>query len=232
MAGISTEAKVGVFVMVGIAILAEVTIRLGKFTIGGPEGYETWAVFDQATGLKKNAPVEMAGIQIGVVEHILLDRGRARVVMRISKEVLLAADCSIFIRTRGVLGDKYVSVEPGSPGAPKLKDGERITKARVPTDLDQVMGRIGQVADNIKDITDALKVSIASPEATKNISESLANMRELTASLKTVMVENAERFNRIVANMDHFTGDLSEISSQNKKAFSQTIKNFQRHQRR
>jgi phospholipid/cholesterol/gamma-HCH transport system substrate-binding protein len=227
MAGISTEAKVGVFVMVGIAILAYMTIRLGKFSIGEPEGYETWAVFEQATGLKKNAPVEMAGIQIGVVEYILLDRGRARVVMRISKEVPLAADCSIYIRTRGVLGDKYVSVEPGSPGAPKLKDGERITKARVPTDLDQVMGRIGQVADNIKDITDALKVSIASPEATKNISESLANMRELTASLKTVMVENSERFNRIVANMDRFSGDLSEISSQNKEALKDTIRNFQ-----
>lgn len=254
MAGISTEAKVGIFVLVGIVILAYMTIRLGKFELGGPEGYQVWALFDQATGLKKNAPVEMAGIQIGEVTAIMLDHGRARVVMRISKKVPLAADSAAYIRTRGVLGDKYLAIEPGSPQAPKLTDGQQITKARVPTDLDQVMARIGEVADNIKDITAALKVSIASPESTQNISESLANLRELTAALKdsvaspessrnikqtlanlrqltatlnTVMSDNQERLNRIMVNVDRFTGDLSQLSAENKKALTETIHNFQ-----
>ena len=227
MAGVSTEAKVGIFVMVGIAILVYMTIRLGDFTIGRPEGYEVWALFDQASGLKKMAPVEMAGIQIGQVENILLDRGRARVVMRISKDVPLATDVTALIRTRGVLGDKFVAIEPGSPGAPKLKEGQQIVRAEVPTDLDRVMSRIGEVADNIKDITDSLKVSIASPEATHNISEALANLRELTASLKTVVADNQQRLNRIVVNMDRFTGDLSQISEQNKQALTETIQNFQ-----
>jgi phospholipid/cholesterol/gamma-HCH transport system substrate-binding protein len=227
MAGVSTEAKVGIFVMVGIAILVYMTIRLGEFKIGGPEGYQVWAVFEQASGLKKLAPVEMAGIQIGQVDNILLDRGRARVVMRIRKDVPLATDVTALIRTRGVLGDKFVAIEPGSPGAPKLTDGQQIVRAEVPTDLDRVMSRIGEVADNIKDITDSLKVSIASPEAAHNISEALANLRELTASLKTVVADNQDRLNRIVVNMDRFTGDLSQISAQNKQALTETIQNFQ-----
>jgi phospholipid/cholesterol/gamma-HCH transport system substrate-binding protein len=226
MAGVSTEAKVGIFVLMGIAILAYMTIRLGKFELGGPEGYQTWAVFDQATGLKKNAPVEMAGIQIGQVSDILLDNGKARVVMRVSQKVPLAADATAYIRTRGVLGDKYVAVEPGSPGAPKIKDGERLANAKVPTDLDQVMARIGEVADNIKDITAALKVSIGSPESTQNIRESLANLRQLTAALNKAVTGNEDRLNRIMANVDRFTGDLSQLSGENKKALTETISNF------
>ncbi|MCF8033542.1 MAG: MCE family protein [Desulfarculaceae bacterium] len=227
MAGVSTEAKVGIFVLLGIAILAYMTIRLGDFTFGGPEGYEVYAVFDQASGLKKMAPVEMAGIPIGQVSRISLDRGRARVTMLISKQVPLGQDVTALIRTRGVLGDKFIALEPGSPGAPKLKDGQQIVRAEVPTDLDRVMSRVGEVADNIKDITDSLKVSIASPESAQNISEALANLRELTGSLKTVVADNQQRLNRIVVNMDRFTGDLSQISDQNKAALNETIKNFQ-----
>jgi len=227
MAGVSTEAKVGIFVLVGIAILAYMTIRLGDFKLGGPEGYEVYAVFNQASGLKKLAPVEMAGIQIGQVKQIMLDQGRARVVMLISKDVPLASDVTALIRTRGVLGDKFIALEPGTPSAPKLKQGQRIVRAEVPTDLDRVMSRIGEVADNIKDITDSLKVSIASPESARNISEALANLRELTGSLKTVVADNQNRLNRIVMNMDRFTGDLSQISAQNKAALNETIRNFQ-----
>ena len=227
MAGFSTEAKVGAFVMVGLLILTYMTIRLGKLHFGEPEGYRVWGVFDTATGLKKNAPVEMAGIQIGVVDGIELDQGQARITLRIDPRVKLPADSAAYIRTRGVLGDKYVAVESGSPGAPILQDGEQLAKARVPTDLDQVMARIGTIADDIKDITASLKVSIASPESQQNIADSLNNIKELTATLKVVVSDNQERLNRVVVNLDRFAGDMSQISGDNKKALTETIQNFQ-----
>ncbi|MFH1060877.1 MAG: MlaD family protein [Pseudomonadota bacterium] len=227
MAGFSTEAKVGVFVLVALALLTYMTLRLGKFQFGEPEGYRVWGVFDTATGLKKNAPVEMAGIQIGTVDRIELDQGQARITLRIHPDVKLAADSAAYIRTRGVLGDKYVAVEAGSPAAPPLQNGEQITKARVPTDLDQVMARVGNIADDLKDITSSLKVSIASPQSQQNISESLHNLKDLTATLKVVVADNQERLSRVVENLDRFTGDMSQITGQNKQALNETIQNFQ-----
>ncbi len=226
MAGFSTEARVGIFVMVGIAVLAYMTIRLGKFQFAEAPGYRVWAVFDNATGLKKNAPVEMAGIQIGLVDKIELDRGRAKLSFRIRPEVKLAADSAASIRTRGVLGDKFVAVEAGSPGAPLLKEGEQMTKATTPEDLDQVMARVGAIAEDVKDITASLKVSVASPDSQQNIKESLSNLRELTASLKVVVADNQDRLNRVVENVDKFTADLAQVSGENKKALSTTIQNF------
>ncbi len=226
MARFSTEAKVGIFVMVGIAILAYMTVRLGKFHFGEPKGYAIWAIFDNATGLKKNAPVEMAGIQVGVVEGIELVDGQARLNMRIHPDLKLPADSAAFVRTRGVLGDKYVALESGSAAAPLLKEGDRLVKARVPNDLDEVMSKVGSIAEDMKDITASLRVSLASPESQKNISESLANLRDLTASLKVVVADNQDRLTRVIENVDRFTSDLSEVSSSNKKALSETIQNF------
>lgn len=228
MPGFSTEAKVGVFVLLGIALLAYMTIRLGSLQFGEPEGYRVWAVFDSATGLKTKAAVEMAGIQIGKVNRIQLDNGRARVTMLINQEVSLAADSIAYIRTRGVLGDKYVAIAAGSPGAPKLKDGERMVKAKVPSDLDEVMGRIGQIAEDVKDLTTSLKVSLGSPESQHNIKESLANIRDLTQNLKELVSDNQNRLNRVVENLDVFTSDLREISGNNKQALGETIQNFRK----
>lgn len=222
----STEVKVGIFVMVAIALLGYMTMRLGSFQFGEPAGYQIWAVFDSAGGLRKDAPVEMAGIQIGRVMGISLYEGRARVLMRIRDDVPLPANVASYIRTRGVLGDKYISMEGGTPGAPLLKDGQRLVVAKVPTDLDQVMSSIGQVADDIKTITSSLKVSLASPESQQNIKEALANINELSGSLKVVVADNQQRLDQIIANLDRFTGDLSSLSSENKAALNKTIQNF------
>lgn len=226
MPGVSTEVKVGLFVMVGIAILAYMTIRLGDFKFGETKGYEIWAVFDHATGLKKAAPVEMAGIQIGKVERISLYENRARVTMRISADVALPVDTAANIRTRGVLGDKYISLDPGTPGAPTLKNGQELTKARVPTDLEEVMSKIGSIASDVKDLTSSLRVSLGSPESQHNISESLANIKEITAALKDVVADNQNRLNNVIVNLENFSRDMSQLSGDNKEALSETIRNF------
>jgi phospholipid/cholesterol/gamma-HCH transport system substrate-binding protein len=219
--------KVGVFVLLGLAVLAYMTFRLGELRWGEPPGYRVYAVFEQATGLKKGAPVEMAGIQIGGVQEIGLDGGRARVTMRISPEVELAQDVAASIRTRGVLGDKYVALEPGSPAAPRLAEGERITQAQVPPGLDEMMNKVGHIADDVQDLTQALKVSLASPESQQNLRQSLANMRELTGALKDLVAQNQRRLDGLVDNLAVFARDMRQLSGANKEALTQTIQNFQ-----
>lgn len=226
MAGFSTEAKVGVFMLVAFAVLVYMTMQIGAFKLGGGGGYTVWAEFDDVTGLKPDSPVEMAGIVVGTVSGIELSGTKARVSIRLSDKVKLPSDSRILLRTRGMLGDRYLSVESGTASAPQLKDGQRLTRVAASADLDQVMRKLGPVIEDVKAITAALRATVATEASKRNLTETLANIRELTASLKVVVADNQRNLTRIIANMEAFTADLAKVTGGNRKDLTEIIKSF------
>ena len=133
------EIKVGLFVLAGSVILAYMSLRVGKFDFGKKKGYEISAYFDNASGLNQDVPVEIAGIEVGRVEQIHLDRGKARVSMRIRPDIFVPSDSRALIRARGLMGDKFIEIIPGRPDSPLLEDGDTVVKTYAPTDIDQLL---------------------------------------------------------------------------------------------
>jgi phospholipid/cholesterol/gamma-HCH transport system substrate-binding protein len=123
------ELIVGVFVLVGLACLAYLAIHLGKMEVIG-SGYQVAATFDNISGLKKGAAVEVAGVEVGRVEAIQLSMGdRAHVTLRLEPGVKLHDDAIASIRTKGIIGDKFVKLSPGGsekviPPGGKIRDTE------------------------------------------------------------------------------------------------------------
>lgn len=178
------------------------------------------------TGLKPNSPVEMAGIVVGTVSDIQLAGTKAKVSIRLSDKVQLPSDSRIILRTRGMLGDRYLSVESGSAAAPRLKDGQRVSRVAASADLDQVMRKLGPVIEDVKAITAALRASVATEASKRNLTETLANIRELTAALKTVIADNQRNLTRIIKNMESFTRDLAQVTGSNRQDLTEIIKSF------
>jgi phospholipid/cholesterol/gamma-HCH transport system substrate-binding protein len=123
------ELIVGVFVLAGLACLAYLAIHLGKMEVFG-SGYQVVATFDNISGLKKGAAVEVAGVDVGRVEAIQLSSGdRAYVTLRLERGVTLHDDAIASIRTKGIIGDKFVKLSPGAsdkviPPGGKIRDTE------------------------------------------------------------------------------------------------------------
>ena len=123
------ELVVGVFVLVGLACLAYLALHLGKMEVFG-SGYRVVANFDNISGLKSGAAVEVAGGEVGRVESIKLTRqDQAKLVMHINPGVKIYDDAIASIRTKGIIGDKFVKLSPGSSGKPipnggKIRDTE------------------------------------------------------------------------------------------------------------
>ncbi len=108
------ELVVGVFVLVGLGCLAYLAIHLGKMEVVG-SGYRIQAKFDNISGLKQGAAVEVAGVEVGRVESIQLTPGdRAGVTLRLESGLKLHDDAIASIRTKGIIGDKFVKLSPGS----------------------------------------------------------------------------------------------------------------------
>ncbi len=112
----SLELIVGIFVLAGLACLAYLAVHLGKMELFG-HGYQVTADFDNISGLKDGASVEIAGVEVGRVESIILTPGdRAQLLLRLQPGLQLYEDAIASIRTKGIIGDKFVKLSPGSSG--------------------------------------------------------------------------------------------------------------------
>ena len=108
------ELAVGIFVLLGLACLAYLAINLGKMEVYG-RGYQIYANFDNVSGLKTGAMVEVAGVEVGRVDAIhLTPLFQARVSMKVQDGLKIHDDAIASIRTKGIIGDKFVKLSPGN----------------------------------------------------------------------------------------------------------------------
>ncbi len=108
------ELAVGFFLLVGILALAYISINLGRLELFGDEWYRVYALFDRAGAVRPGTVVEIAGVRVGVVDDVELEDYRARLTLKISKDVRLQDDAIASIRTKGLIGEKYVEITPGA----------------------------------------------------------------------------------------------------------------------
>mgnify|MGYP000138560988 CR=1 FL=1 len=113
MFGKKTEISVGIFMMVGIACLVYLSVNLGDVNLFGSDVYTIEARFASIEGLEVAASVEIAGVPVGKVKRITLEENQARVQMEIKKGTRITDDTIASVRTKGVIGDKFVKLSPG-----------------------------------------------------------------------------------------------------------------------
>jgi phospholipid/cholesterol/gamma-HCH transport system substrate-binding protein len=142
MRKVSTETVVGLFVLAGIICVGYLTIRLGKMEILGNNTYTVYGRFESVTGLTSGASVEMAGVQIGQVADITLDKEQqvAVVAMKIEKGIKITDDVIASIKTAGLIGDKFIKLSPGGSDL-LLKDGDMITETESGVDLEELISK-------------------------------------------------------------------------------------------
>jgi phospholipid/cholesterol/gamma-HCH transport system substrate-binding protein len=134
------ELSVGVFVLIGVLALGWLSIRLGRVDFLGGRGYTITADFPSVGGLKAGSAVEIAGVEVGRVDAITLSDYQARVRMSIRDGVRLQEDSIASIKTRGLIGEKYIRINPG--GSEKLiPPNGRLTEVEPPVDFEELLSK-------------------------------------------------------------------------------------------
>ena len=136
----SMEIMVGLFIIAGILALGYLSIKLGRMEIIGSKGYQVYADFPNIGGLKLGALVEIAGVEIGRVKSLSLNNYKARVVMDINPDIKLQDDTIVSIKTKGLLGEKYVAVLPGGSDE-YIQPNGRIRDALPPVDIEDLISK-------------------------------------------------------------------------------------------
>jgi phospholipid/cholesterol/gamma-HCH transport system substrate-binding protein len=130
MSRTTLDLWVGIFVALGIVALVFLAVKVGSYSDVSRRGstYSVKAVFNDIGGLKVRAPVKSAGVLVGRVGNIKLDRRTFRAIVRLdinSRFSAFPTDTIASILTSGVLGEQYVGLDPGGDEE-ILRDGDTL----------------------------------------------------------------------------------------------------------
>jgi phospholipid/cholesterol/gamma-HCH transport system substrate-binding protein len=134
------DLGVGIFVLVGLIALGWMSAKLGRVDFLGNRGYVVSADFPTVGGLKAGSTIEIAGVEVGRVDRIVLQDYQARVIMVIQPQVKLQDDSIASIKTKGLIGERYVRISPG--GSDKLIQANgRIREVEPPVDIEELLSK-------------------------------------------------------------------------------------------
>ena len=233
MSKLSAEAKVGLLVLGSSVILLWMTMMVGKFEFGKPEGYRVAAVFDTVSGLDLKAAVRMAGVQIGTVEIVELEDSKAKVVLRIDPGVKIPRGTEAAVKTMGLLGDKYVDLVPPRAGTalqPQersgfYREGDRIERSASSSDADQLIGKLSGIADDIKQVTASLRNVFGSQRGEKSMEDILHDLRQTTANIKEFSYALRGDGSELVVRLNELVQNLNGVVNDNKDNLKVTMEN-------
>ncbi len=136
------ETIVGIFVVFGLLCVGYMTVKLGKVNILGDNSYSLIANFTTVTGLRIGSPVNILGINVGRVERITMDQEnlKAAVEIRVKKDIKVYDDAIASIKTEGLIGDKYLSIDPGG-GGELLQPNGIIKDTQAAMDIEELISK-------------------------------------------------------------------------------------------
>jgi len=135
------EIITGIFVLTGIAAAFWLALQVGQIGGFGNSGYRLYAEFENVGGIRPGADVMMAGVVIGRVEKVeLKDNEKAWLTLRINDGVKIAVDAFASIRTKGIIGDRYVRITQGMEDE-YLADGDEIEETEPALNLEDLISK-------------------------------------------------------------------------------------------
>jgi phospholipid/cholesterol/gamma-HCH transport system substrate-binding protein len=139
---INTELIIGLFMIAGFLAFGYLSLQMGEFSIFDLEkNYSLDAEFDNASGLKVGAAIEIAGVGIGKVSKIELgEQGMAKVTMLIKQDIMITSDAIASIRTQGLIGDKLIKITQGADEE-MLAEGEVIFDTESAVDFEELVSK-------------------------------------------------------------------------------------------
>ena len=198
MKNITNEFKVGLMVVLSLLIFSVLIFKLGAFDFT-KKGYMVSVLFNFASGLTENAPVRLAGVEVGKVEEIKLiygDETKVKMSVWLDADTELRADCRANIATLGLMGEKYIEINPGSQNAPLLEPDSTI----VGEDPFQ-MEAFAKKSENIAG----------------NLDEAITDIKKLANSVNDLVVENREEIDGIMENLEVTSVNLKDLSEDIKR---------------
>jgi phospholipid/cholesterol/gamma-HCH transport system substrate-binding protein len=205
----SPAAKIGAFMLLILAIIGYFVLKIEDIDVGRGTMREIQAVFDNVAGLDEGSAVRVAGVRRGKVSRIQLrPDGKAVVTLELDETVPLFENASARVANLGLLGEKYIEVDPGDPRT-RAQQGDRIILSGTqPPSFDDVTAQVAAIATDVKAITESLRTVMAGPAGQQRLEDIVDNIRGITAQINELVATNRTNVDATMANVRAITESL------------------------
>ncbi len=207
----TTEFKVGIVVFIGISLLFYMSLKVGKFGFLTESGYTVVVQFKNAAGLDTQAPVQVAGVEVGRVSTITLEGNKARVGLLMKANVTVPIDSSVSIKSLGILGDKYVEIILGN-SATYARDGDELKNVISYAGYDEIFQNVSSAAKSFSETMEQFK-GILGEQEKQNLKTGLANIASASGEFKEILAENKGNVKQAVTNIASASGNISSLAA-------------------
>ena len=194
-------AKVGLFV----ALTGTAGYGIYRFVspeVSGSSGYTVHAYIHDATGLAPRSRVTIAGIAIGSLDSIRLEKGEARLDVKVRNDVALFDNATLGKKSASLLGESIIVLTPGTPDTRRLHEGDEIHLIIDQTTPSDIMDEVKDIADSVKQVAAQLASSIGTEQGGQNMRLILQNLADSTDALNKTIRENREVIHETLRNLD------------------------------
>jgi len=223
MASKNIEVKVGLLVMIGVAVII-FAVYLGKGYRYGQEFYPVSVVFPEVGALSSGDPVAVAGVNMGKVKKISLYRGQVRVELDMAVGVNLKEDATFIVKNIGLMGERFVAVKTGTSEIPL--DLSKPAIGMFDPGIPEVMGMMGDVIDKMGSIIGLLEKTVISPATLDKFSETVTNLKDITAQLEQSTKKNVPKIDSTMTNLNILAGNLKDGYDRNALHIDSAAQNF------
>ena len=186
------ETRLGLFFALAL-VVAVLLLELVGAMDWFAKGYQIHASFKTAQELKKGDFVKMAGVEIGRVEGVELENGRAKIALKIRNEFKIKTDAKAVIKFTGLMGQNFVSIEGGSAAAPDIQKGSLETIEQ--PDLSVLMSKLEGVAGGIENLTKSFSTD---------------NLSTLMGPLTDFVKQNSGPLTAVIGNMRIVSDNIAQ----------------------
>lgn len=201
---VNKAAKVGMMTA-ALALAAYGGYRFVSRDAGADGGYRVWAHLPDVTGVAPHSRVMISGIQVGTVDRIWLDGGKARVDIKMNPDTPLFEDAAIGKRASSLIGENFIVLTPGTEGQPQIPDRGQVTHYIQEPSIEQLQGQVSDILKDVKSVTESLRGSVGTDTGKDQLEKILKNLAEVTEQLNETVKENRNAVKDTITNINNIT---------------------------
>jgi phospholipid/cholesterol/gamma-HCH transport system substrate-binding protein len=217
----STEFKVGLTVLLALALLAWGIVWVKGYQYGREVvRYEVY--FDNVGALSTGDPVAVSGVTKGKVVGLSLDQGQVLVTVELDKSISLRSDAIFSVKNIGLMGERYIEIYPGRSELPLATDVP--TVGQFDTGIPEVMGMMGQMITEVRDLVGLFSTSMqGAPESFRRADSTVVDLRETARILVELLTDNRQRIENAAKDMESSAHTLRSTFDRKSAQFDSTV---------